>query len=80
MNPGPYSTCSRSPRITFVWRSFTFCTTVVMPGQRLANSRQNAREPGNSRPFVTSVTSISPLVCPTRTTAWRRKPLCVSSR
>ena len=65
--------------MTLVWRVFTFCTTVVMKGQRLTSSRQNAREAGNSAPLVTSVTSTSPLVCPTRTTAWRKKPVPASS-
>ena len=66
--------------MTFVWRSFTFCTTVVTAGQRRMSSRQNDFDEGKSSLFVTSVTSTSPEVWPTRTTTWRMNPVPVSSR
>ena len=56
-----------------------FCTTVVMNGQRRTSSRQKLFAPGNCWPLVTSVTSTSPVVWPTRTTAWRMKPVPQSS-
>jgi len=75
MKPGPYSRCSRSPRMTFVLRVFTFCTTAVTKGHFFVSSRQNALELGNASSLVTSVTSTSPLSWPTRTTTWRMKPV-----
>ena len=79
MNPGPKSTRSLSPKMTLVWRVFTFCTMVVTSGTRRTSSRQKAFDAGNSSPLVTTVTSTSPLLWPTRTTAWRTKPAPVSS-
>ena len=79
MKPGPNSTRSFSPKMTLVWRVFTFCTMVVTSGTQRASSRQKAFDAGNSSPLVTTVTSTSPLLCPTRTTAWRTKPAPVSS-
>ena len=52
---------------------------VVTSGTRRASSRQKAFDAGNSSPLVTTVTSTSPLLWPTRTTAWRTKPAPVSS-
>ena len=78
-NPDPNSTRFVLESTAFVRRVLMFCTMLQMAGKRFKSLLISAFRCGMCAPLVTSTHKILPSCLLMRNSAWRSKPVCLSS-